>query len=85
MSNRIRLDWEAINDFLKTPEMQSEIKRHTRRIDQNATQQGSQSRVDFSASGERARGAVIAGYEDGATAENTRRVLLRSLEGGTDG
>lgn len=79
--NRLRVDWDVVNDFLKTPEMQSEIKRLTREIDQNATQQGSQSRVDFSAQGERARGAVIAGYEDGATAENTRRVLLRSLNG----
>lgn len=83
--DRLRIHWDVVNDFLKTPEMQEEIKKHTRRIDANATAQGTQSRVDFSADGERARGAVIAGYENGATAENTRRVLLGSLDGGSDG
>lgn len=79
MSARIRMNWGAINDFLKSPEMQAIIREQTRRIDENAAAQGAESRVDFSASGERARGAVIAGYETGATAESTRRILLRSL------
>lgn len=80
MSARIRMDWNAINDFLKTPEVQNLVKEHTRRIDANAAAQGTETRVDFSANGERARGAVIAGYENGATAESTRRALLRSLD-----
>ena len=81
MTARIRMNWNAINDFLKTTEVQEIVKKETRRIDANASAQGSQTRVDFSADGERARGAVIAGYENGATAENTRRVLLGSLDG----
>lgn len=85
MSARIRINWSVIHDLLKTDGIKEEVKKHTRRIDGNATGQGSQTRVDFSADGERARGAVIAGYENGATAENTRRVLLRSLDGGESG
>lgn len=85
MSARIRISWNVIHDLLKSEGIKEEVKKHTRRIDGNATALGSQTRVDFSADGERARGAVIAGYEDGATAENTRRVLLGSLDGGDSG
>ncbi|MGW6754526.1 hypothetical protein [Streptomyces sp. NPDC055006] len=82
MADRLRIKWDVIHELLKSPEMAHEIKRHTREIDANATALGSQTRVDFSADGERARGAVIAGYEDGASAANSRAVLLRSLGGG---
>lgn len=85
MSARIRINWNVVHDLLKTSEIQDVVKSHTRRIDANASGQGSQTRVDFSADGERARGAVIAGYEKGATAESTRRILLTSLDGGSDG
>lgn len=78
---RLRMKWNAIHELLKTPEMQEEVKKKTRRIDQKAAALGSQTRVDFSAEGERARGAVIVGYEDGATAANSRRVILAALDG----
>ncbi|MEU5149736.1 hypothetical protein AB0G42_21465 [Streptomyces yangpuensis] len=81
MSARIRINWNVIHELLKSEGIKEEVKRHTRRIDAAASAQGSQTRIDFSADGERARGAVIAGYEDGATAESTRRILLGSLDG----
>lgn len=82
MSARIRINWPVIHEMLKSEAVKDEIRKHTRRIDANATALGSQTRIDFEADGERARGAVIAGYEDGATAESTRRILLGSLDGG---
>ncbi|MFD5308185.1 MULTISPECIES: hypothetical protein [Streptomycetaceae] len=78
MANRIRVNWDAVHDLLKNQGTQDVIREHTRRIDQAVT---GQSRVDFSAEGERARGAVIAGYEPGATAESTRAQLLQALDG----
>ena len=81
MADRIRVHWDVVHAMLKTAEMQEIIRKETREMDERCA---SQSRVDFSADGERARGAVIAGYEDGATAESTRDALLRAL-GGADG
>lgn len=85
MSSRIRVNWNAVHDLLKSQATADVIKGHTRSIDNQAKAQGSQTRVDFAIEGERARGAVIAGYENGATAEKTRRTLLNSLDvGGVD-
>lgn len=83
MSARIRINWPIVHDLLKAPGVAAIVEAQTKRIDQNVAANGSQSRTDFAATGERPRGAVIAGYEDDATAENTRRVLLRSLNGGS--
>lgn len=83
MSNaRVRINWPAVHDLLRAPGVAQIIEDQTKRMDQRVTANGSQSRTDFAATGERPRGAVIAGYEDDATAENTRRVLLASLGGG---
>ncbi|AKY02158.1 hypothetical protein AVV13_gp09 [Streptomyces phage SF1] len=82
MANRLRINWNVVHDLLKNQETQEVIREHTRRIDRAVVGQGGQSRVDFSAEGERARGAVIAGYEPGATAESTRAQLLQALDGG---
>ncbi|MFJ9961075.1 hypothetical protein [Streptomyces avermitilis] len=82
MGNRIRIKWDVVHEILKSSEVSDVIKRHTRTIDGNVSAQGVQSRIDFAADGERARGAVIAGYEPGATAETTREALLRSLDVG---
>lgn len=78
MSARVRINWNAANALLRTQGVQDLVRRKTRDIDSATT---SQSRVDFSADGERPRGAVIAGYEPGATAESTRDALLRGLDG----
>jgi len=82
MAARIRMNWNAVQDLLKAPATQELIKEKTRDIDRAVNGNGGRSRVDFSAEGERARGAVIAGYEPGATAESTRRQLLQALDGG---
>ncbi|MET9425652.1 hypothetical protein ABZY06_33950 [Streptomyces sp. NPDC006540] len=81
MATRIRINWDVVHSMLKTPEMQEVIRKETREMDERVNAMDVQSRVDFSADGERARGAVIAGYEDGATAETTRDALLRALGG----
>lgn len=79
---RLEINWRELHAFLTNDETSEEVTRITRAVDANATANGSQSRWDFAVGAERARGAVIAGYEDGATAENTRDVLLRSLDVG---
>lgn len=78
---RLKVNWNVIHDMLKANEIQDLVREETRRIDEKAAAMGSQTRVDFSAEGERARGAVIAGYEDEATAQRTRLILLHALDG----
>ncbi|WP_326792049.1 hypothetical protein OHA79_09615 [Streptomyces sp. NBC_00841] len=78
---RVRINWDVVHSLLKLPTTAAIIQEQTGHIDANVTALGLQSRRDFALEGERARGAVIAGYEDGATAERTRRMLLRSLGG----
>lgn len=85
MSTRIRYNFDYIRGLLTDPETQRVVLEEARKVDQKAIGQGSQTRVDVQAGPRRVRAAVVAGYEDGATAENTRRVLLGSLDGGGDG
>ncbi|WP_405560688.1 hypothetical protein [Streptomyces sp. NBC_01180] len=80
-TGRIRVNWPAVHELLLAEGVAKLVEAETKKIDQRVAALGSQSRTDFAVSGERPRGAVIAGYEDGATAENTRRALLRSLGG----
>lgn len=75
---RIRINWDAVHELLREPKLVDLIREKTRAIDAATA---SESRVDFSADGERPRGAVIAGYEPGATPESTRRALLGGLDG----
>lgn len=78
---RVRVNQTEVKKLLKAPAMQDEIRRQTRKIHSEAEDLGTVSRVDFSADGRRARGAIIAGYENEATAERTRRILLQALNG----
>lgn len=80
-AGRVRINWPAIHELLKSAEIAALVEDHTRRIDQKAIAQGCQTRTDFAASGDRPRGAVIVGYEQEASAANSRRVLLGSLDG----
>lgn len=77
-ANRIKINRAAIVALLHEGGVQAEVQRVTREIDANMTALGSQTRVDFSQTSERPRGAVIGGYEDGATVEGTRAKLLRA-------
>lgn len=84
MAIRMEFNWDRINAILTAPRTASLIQHKTARIADAATAQGSEVRTDMTFEGERVRGAVIAGYEHGATAENTRDLLLRALDGGSD-
>lgn len=79
---RIRYNFNFIRGLLTDPETGRVVLAAARQMDAKATAQGSQTKVDYQAGGSRVRAAVIAGYENGATAENTRRVLLNSLDAG---
>lgn len=80
MSARIRYNFNLIRGFLKSTETQRVLLETARKVEANAKSQGAGTRVDSQLGQRRARAAVIAGYERGATAESTRRVLLRSLD-----
>ncbi|MCW7984090.1 hypothetical protein XF35_01790 [Streptomyces platensis subsp. clarensis] len=81
MADRLRVNLGEIFKILGSPETDAEVERVTRQVEQRVAAQGLQARVDLKKGPKRMRGAVIAGYEDGATAENTRQALLRSLDG----
>lgn len=81
---RVRIKWPAVHGLLKSPEVAALVRETTKRIDAQAQAHDLGTRTDFAAAGERARGAVIGGYEDSATAENTRQILLASLGGPGD-
>lgn len=74
---RLQISFDGILSLLVEPGVQAEIERITTAID---TATDSDSRVDYQ-TGMRFRGAVIAGYEAGATAESTRDALVRGLDG----
>lgn len=78
---RLRIDMTAVRALLRTEGVKREVERHTRSIDAAVIAQGLQTRVDFQDNPTRPRGAVIAGYEQDASAENSRRALLRALDG----
>ncbi|MCR8576467.1 hypothetical protein [Streptomyces sp. Isolate_219] len=81
MADRLRINLGEVFKALRSPEMDAEVERVTRQVEQRVAAQGLQTRVDLKKGPKRMRGAVIAGYEDGATAENTRRALLSSMDG----
>lgn len=80
MATRIRYNFNAIRGLLTSPGALRTVVIAARKVEENAQSQGSQTRVDWQTGPNRARAAVIAGYEPGATAEKTRRVLIRSLD-----
>ncbi len=80
--SRIRYNFDFIRSMTTLPETQRVVVAVARQVDAKAIAQGSQTKVDTQSGPNRVRAAVIAGYENGATAENTRRVLLNSLDVG---
>lgn len=80
MSNiRMRYNHNLIRSFLTDPATADVVMQAARDVESGL---GSvQSRVDIQNGPNRIRVAVIAGYEDGATAENTREALLRATGG----
>ena len=81
MADRIRYNFKYIRGLAKDPKVQELVQEQAKRIASKADALGSGTRTDLEVGPRRVRGAVIAGYEPGATAENTRCVLLSSLDG----
>lgn len=83
---RIRFNWDVVRSLPRTDGAGRVLEGVARRMDAAVSAEGGQARVDIEQGPTRYRAAVIAGYEDGATAENTRDQLLRALDaGGADG
>jgi hypothetical protein len=81
---RIRYNFEFIRGLTSSEGAQRVVLAKARDIDAALRSVGVQTKVDVQAGPGRARAAVIAGYEDGATAEGSRRNLLLSLDAARD-
>lgn len=75
---------QVIRDLMKSEGAQREVLRKARDIDAALGSVGVQTKVDTQVGPTRARAAVIAGYEENATAEGTRRNLLLSFDAARD-
>lgn len=81
MSARMRYNFSFLRGLMTDPAVQRVVQREADAIEARAQALGSQTRGDHQVGSSRYRAAVIAGYEPGATADRTRDVLLRSLDG----
>lgn len=81
---RIRYNFDAIRALPTSEGAQRVVLQKARDVDAALRSVGAETRVDTQAGPHRARAAVIAGYEDGATAETTRRNLLLALDAAAD-
>ncbi|MFJ9318803.1 hypothetical protein [Streptomyces globisporus] len=84
MTARIRYNFDLIRSLTTSEGAQRVVLQKARDIDAALTSVGVQTRVDTQDGPNRARAAVIAGYEPGATAERTRRNLLLALDAARD-
>lgn len=76
----LRINFQAIRGLLHEPGVAAETARVARNIEARV-QTELDTKFDMQFGPKRPRCAVIAGYEHDATAEDTRRVLLSSLDG----
>lgn len=81
---RIRYNFDAIRALSTSEGAQRVVLQKARDIDAALRSVGVETKVDVQDGPRRARAAVIAGYENGATAEGTRRNLLLSLDAAAD-
>lgn len=81
---RIRYNFDFIRSLTTSEGAQRVVLEKARAIDAALLSVGVQTKVDTQPGPNRARAAVIAGYEDGATAEGTRRNLLLALDAAAD-
>lgn len=84
MASNIRYNFDAIRALLTAEGTVRAVRDAAEKVENKAMDQGAQTRTDFQSGPNRARAAVIVGYEPGATAERSRRILLRSLDIGGD-
>lgn len=82
MSNvRITYNFDFIRSLPKNVKAGHVVLAEANRMKSGVEGEGVEARIDYQADGSRFRAAVIAGYEETATAENTRKALLRNLGG----
>lgn len=81
---RIRYNFDAIRALPNSPGAQRVVLQKARDVDAALLSVGVQTKVDTQSGPTRARAAVIAGYEDNATAAGSRRNLLLALDAATD-
>lgn len=81
---RITYNFDMIRGLATLPRTHALMLQKARQVDDVLRSVGVETRVDAQAGPNRARAAVIAGYEDGATAERTRRNLLLALDVASD-
>jgi hypothetical protein len=81
---RMRYNFEAIRGLGTLPRTHALLLQKAHDIDAALRSVGVQTQVDAQPGPTRARAAVIAGYEDGATAEGTRRNLLLAMDAAAD-
>lgn len=84
MSARIRYNFDAIRALPTSEGAYRVVMQKAHDVDAALRSVGVQTKVDGQHGDRRARAAVIAGYEDGATAEGTRRNLLLALDAAAD-
>jgi len=81
---RMRYNFDVIRSLATSEGAQRVVLAKAQDVDAALRSVGAQTRVDTQAGPTRARAAVIAGYEDSATMEQTRRNLLLALDAATD-
>jgi hypothetical protein len=81
---RLRYNFDFIRSLNTAEGTQRVIKQKAQDVDAALRSVNLQTRVDFQEGPNRARAAVIAGYEDNATAERTRFFLLKAIDAATD-
>lgn len=81
---RIRYNFDFIRGLTTSEGAQRVILAKARDVDAALRSVGVQTKVDTQSGPARARAAVVAGYEDGAHADTTRRNLLLALDAAAD-
>lgn len=81
---RIRYNFDFIRSLTTLPRTHALLLQKAHHVDAALSSAGAQNRVDAQSGPNRARAAVITGYEDGATAEGSRRNLLLALDAASD-
>lgn len=80
----MQYNFDMIRGLNTLPRTHAFLIKKAKDIDAALRSVGAQTKVDAQPGPIRARAAVISGYEDGATAEGTRRNLLLALDAAAD-
>jgi len=81
---RIRFNFDQIRRLRVAPETHALVVDKARRMEAALQGMGAETKTDSQTGPNRARAAVITGYEPGATLETSRRNLLNALDAARD-